>query len=376
MEISLTDLLFDPQNPRLPKYLIGCQDEQKIIEYFLRYGNIIELMQSIGETGYSEAEPLLVVPSSDNKYIVVEGNRRLAALKLLSNPPLASLRKNLIADIMKSVKYTPALIPVIVYPEREEILDYLGYRHITGVKDWGALEKARYLDQLYNAHIDNTDQGEIYSILAKMIGSRKDYVAKLHTALNLYDLANDNAYYGAEIDEESFNFSWLTTILSYNNFIAFLGLSSAGDSSLDNLKDKEFEQLFTWLFHPNKQIVKDSRQISDLNKILESPDALKKLQEGNSISEAILYTSAPNETFHSLVEKAKYNLLRAKDIIEQLNKFPVDSVSIIKDIEKLCRSINGALREVYPNDSKEKELEALSDEQIQQIKSLLDRQGS
>ena len=62
--------------------LQGVTDENKVIDYMVKYGNVTELMLSIGETGYSEAEPLLVVKEGTDKYIVVEGNRRLAALKL------------------------------------------------------------------------------------------------------------------------------------------------------------------------------------------------------------------------------------------------------------------------------------------------------
>lgn len=49
-------------------------------------------------------------------------------------------------------KNAPSVAPCIIYDNEADIIDYLGYRHITGVKDWGALEKARYLDRLYDQH--------------------------------------------------------------------------------------------------------------------------------------------------------------------------------------------------------------------------------
>lgn len=147
--IKLNNLKFDAQNPRLPMRLQGVTDENKVIDYMVKYGNVTELMLSIGETGYSEAEPLLVVKEGTDKYIVVEGNRRLAALKLLNDSELTKVRIQSINSVVSGAKYIPEEVPCIVYASREDVLDYLGYRHITGVKDWGALEKARYLDQLY-----------------------------------------------------------------------------------------------------------------------------------------------------------------------------------------------------------------------------------
>lgn len=166
LRINLDNLKFDEKNPRLPIRLQGITDESKVIDYMVKYGNIIELMLSTAETGYSDAEPLLIVKKTDGTYTVVEGNRRLAALKLLSKPELTKVRIQSIKDVISDAKYIPTEIPCILYPDREDVLDYLGYRHITGVKDWGALGKARYLDQLYQIHIKDTPPNKIYQKLA------------------------------------------------------------------------------------------------------------------------------------------------------------------------------------------------------------------
>src|SRR5579883_366623 len=85
---QLDQLHFDPDNPRLPERLRG-KDEGAVLEYFLLECNLIELMLSIGEKGYFAGEPLMVVPRDAGGLIVVEGNRRLGALKLLqANTPV------------------------------------------------------------------------------------------------------------------------------------------------------------------------------------------------------------------------------------------------------------------------------------------------
>src|SRR3979409_2678519 len=92
--VPLEDLEFDPENPRLPSS-IDREDEQAVLEWMLDDATIIELMRSIGAKGYFEEEPLLVIETTVNssKYIVVEGNRRLAACKLLRYPSLAPIRR-------------------------------------------------------------------------------------------------------------------------------------------------------------------------------------------------------------------------------------------------------------------------------------------
>jgi hypothetical protein len=55
--------------------------------------SIIELMLAIGQHDFFVGEALLVVKNGDG-FTVVEGNRRLTSLKLLSNPSLATIRVN------------------------------------------------------------------------------------------------------------------------------------------------------------------------------------------------------------------------------------------------------------------------------------------
>lgn len=373
--INLENLKFDAMNPRLPVRLQGITDESKVIDYMVKYGNIVELMLSIAETGYSDAEPLLVVADLDGKYMVVEGNRRLAALKLLCNPELTKVRIQSIKEVISNANYRPKEIPCILYSKREDVLDYLGYRHITGVKDWGALEKARYLDQLYRIHIADTEPDKIYSKLAKMIGSRADYVSKLHTALKLYEKANDNAYYGADIKEEDISFSWLTTALGYSGIMNFIGLSSTPTADmLEGLNEENYKKIFTWMFFPGKIVIKESRQISELAKITESVVALERLEKGSSIDEALLYTSAPSEAFIEMLKKAKQQLKQAKEAIEQLSEEPFEAKGLLEDIDKLLRTISGALKENFNKDEDgTKLLEQLASDPntLAQLKKLL-----
>lgn len=356
--ININKLGFDYDNPRLPRSYKSARSEKDIIEYMVKFGNIIELMASIAENGYFEAEPLLVVPSARGNYRVIEGNRRLAALKLLNNPSLSPLRKKSINEVIDSMEgEAPDSVPCIIYQNESEIIDYLGYRHITGVKDWGALEKARYLDRLYEQHKNDADEEDIYKKLAKMIGSRSDYVRKLHMALNLYTHANDKAYYGLDLKEKDVDFSWITTALGYSSITDYLGFRDKS-LSIKELNESNFKKLFKWMFDPEKSVVKESRQISTLAKVIGAKEALKKLEEGAKLTEAVLYTTDPSEVFIKLLYDAKEKLQQATLTISQLNEEPPNTRQLLKEIYRVYNTVKGAMIVNEYSDFKESDIDS------------------
>ncbi len=151
--IKLDDLRLDNLNPRLPSNFHN-KSENEIIKWMLEDESIIELMLAIGQHGFFIGEALLVIKDGDN-YKVVEGNRRLTSLKLLSNPSLATIRKNTVKQVLAETTQRPDYIPCIVFSDKSDITQYLGYRHVTGIKSWSVASKAKYLYSLLNT-LDST----------------------------------------------------------------------------------------------------------------------------------------------------------------------------------------------------------------------------
>ena len=87
LDISLLE--FDKENPRLPTS-VRNQDEASILNYLATETSIENLMTSIGENGFFPGEAMVVTPHN-SKYTVIEGNRRLAALRLLQDPTLVKI---------------------------------------------------------------------------------------------------------------------------------------------------------------------------------------------------------------------------------------------------------------------------------------------
>lgn len=303
-DVEIEKLELDPDNPRLPKNVGRTQEEMR--DYLARGTGMLELMASIGSNGFFEGETLIVCETPDTKkngiYRVVEGNRRLAALQLLQNPDLVKL--NTISRIAKEAIAQPASVRVAIFKAREEILAYLGFRHITGVKNWDSLAKARYMEQLFEKKAGQGGQPEdMYREVAKMIGSRPSYVRNTLVAFRLYSNIEQKEFYGIEkLQEGDFPLAFFSTALGYKNIKKFLGLKgepiSSGQDKLE-VDENRMEELVGWLFKPDndgKTRIGESRDFKKLDDVVADDKGLRAFRGG-----ATLYI-AHRTTYGAVVE--------------------------------------------------------------------------
>ena len=354
--ISIENLIFDPENPRLPSRVDATEEEQ-VLKWMLEDATLIELMLSIGEHGYFPGEPLLGVEFQEDKYTVVEGNRRLAAAKFLQYPGLATIRKTNVEEASSTSAHKPQELPVVIFLHRNEILDYLGYRHITGIKEWPPLAKARYLLQLYERLTCDGDR-EKFRILARRIGSRSDYVARLLAGLKLFMKIAKEDYFGIQdIDEETIAFSLLTTAINYTNIARFLGLKSGQDPSLHGLKKANLEKLLRWVFEKQenkKTRIRESRNLKLLNSIVASDEALEVFEGGASIDAAAEIAEMPTD--RSEIERFRYSLSISYQYLERTREYAInidvfsnDDSALTEKVVESVKAIEETVNERLPS---------------------------
>jgi hypothetical protein len=298
-DISIADLKLDLQNPRLPNSKQG--DEETVLKYMLLEAAILELMESIGEFDFFTGEPLLVVADENEqgKYIVIDGNRRLTAVLLLNNPELATEKKVAKKKIADIAKFKPTTLPCLVFNNRDEILKYLGFIHITGEKSWRLFEKARYLYGLRNKEQFNTLSFlQVSSEIAKIIGSSTAYVKMLLISFELYKKVENNDFYQIDgLDETTFSLNYFTDSLNENNIRDFINVDINSEKPIENLKTENLEKLINWWFaKPNGQprVLGDNEELKMLNAVIKDPLALSKFEEGTSIDDAYKLTKHIN----------------------------------------------------------------------------------
>ncbi len=155
--LAVNRLKLDPENPRLAT-AITRPPQIKLIEELVEHEGVLDLARSIAQQGYFPNE-LLVVYREAGGTIVVEGNRRLAALKLLQNPDLApskhGKRVRTLADMCRN-KITK--VPVIISPSREAAIPLIIARHDgEAVKKWTPLMQARFVQGLIDQGLSIAD---------------------------------------------------------------------------------------------------------------------------------------------------------------------------------------------------------------------------
>ncbi|MGW4206792.1 hypothetical protein ACWEIJ_02280 [Lentzea sp. NPDC004789] len=158
--LPLSKLLLDPNNFRF-------QDEEGYItadkERFhetsvqdrafrrIRSEGIVDLKNSITANGFLAVERLVVRPykNAEDTYVVVEGNRRLAALRWLQEDDQAGV------TIPESVRDTFAQVPVVVIKSDDDdsvYLSLMGIRHVGGIRQWGGYQRAKLVTELRDRH--------------------------------------------------------------------------------------------------------------------------------------------------------------------------------------------------------------------------------
>jgi hypothetical protein len=323
--IPFQNLKLDDKNPRLPKSM-AKKSEKDIINYFLSDASLVELMLAIGKNDFFEGEQLLVIKSSDNYYTVIEGNRRLSAVKLLHDPSIAKHYRSKVEKVIQQSEFFPELIPCLVFSDKDQILKYLGFRHITGIKSWKLLEKARYVTGLKNDFYSKQSLPSASREIAKMIGSRQDYVLRILTGYYLYDIIEKNNFYNIkDLDDTTFHFNYIADSLSRSNIESFLGINLDLDNPVQNIKTDNLKEWTRWLFDkdlPNK-IIGDSNNLNLLNKILDPQHekAIQVFREGTPIRIAVEYTDDIKEQFEKAVQAAINNLEKADSLSHKQTQF-------------------------------------------------------
>lgn len=269
---SVGSLFLDPENPRIPpgRNLAG---ERAVIAELVTHEDVYALAKNIIENGFFPSEPLVAVVE-DSKHYVVEGNRRLAACKLLVNPNLAppdDVKKFRTLAATFDIKLLSKL-PIVVAPSREATIPLIIARHTaTQVEKWKPAMQAHFYSNLLS-------HGVAVDEVAEKFGLKPSQIREAIVAHNLYKMACrldlPDKERGVVSDPRHFNLTTLGRIFDTPFAKEFFGVDFQGDGTITGkIPPEEFEKGFS-------RIVSDIANGSQTSRTLETAGHIKSYLTG------------------------------------------------------------------------------------------------
>ena len=314
--MKVSDLTFDLKNPRLPEFdLTDNATETEVIKVLWEAMDVREVVMSIAASGFYSYEPLIVAQEGGQN-IVIEGNRRLAAVKILLNPVLAENLKDLpviTEDAKKALQELPT-----VRGTREDAWRYLGFKHVNGPAKWSSYAKSRYIADVHrNFGIKLED-------IAKQIGDTHRTVQRLFRGLMVIEQAERMKVFRREDRwRNHFSFSHLYTGLDYDGISTFIGLRPEIEEDREPVpieKKKELSELCLWMYGSKKEktppvIETQNPHLRWLDAVVSNKEAVAALRDGQTLTYAYEASRPSSTVFEESLLASKRNLEKARGLL-------------------------------------------------------------
>ena len=359
-KVAVARLRLDRLNPRL----IGEDDrasDEAIVARLYRAADLDELLQSITANGYMDIEPLVVMddPEARNgELIVLEGNRRLAALRLLREPDLA---RSIAASEGLRIAIPPIADPlratldeVSVYPvaNRERARSFIGFKHINGPAKWDAYAKARFAAEWYK---EERSEGVDLSVIARAIGDKHDTIKRMVSAIYVLDQAKNEGLFDIEgRHTRKFNFSHLYTALSRSQYMEYLGLGAAWarhdpePNQVPRERLEELRKVLVWIYGSREDGVQPVVQsqnpdIKRLGEVLAHAQGRHLLETTRNLDAAHASTEPVDRQFTASLIRARDNIRDAAGSLRAYDGRDQSLLDIAEDVKESAEAVHARM---------------------------------
>ena len=234
-------------------------------------------------------------------------------------------------------------VPTVEYSDRNDVLPYLGFRHITGVKKWEPLTKARYVAALVRA-------GRKLDDLESAIGDGAQTVRKLYQAFVVYEQIR------LELEEDVQNikesFSLLEVMLSQQPIKTHLGLPrrlpvATVERLVDTAHLEALRETVRWVFGSKRDgtrpVIGDSRDIPErLAPVISKAESLQYLRETRDLEAAFEHTGGEHDYALKQINSARRSAERALGASPQF-KGDATLVSAATQLAKVVSALEGVV---------------------------------
>lgn len=304
IEVTLDQLLLDPNNPRFAElgdsyYIVpesripekGVQrdafDKMKKDRF-----DVVELRDTIKTIGYLPVDRVILrewdgpTISGKKLFVVIEGNRRIAALKWLLELHETG-RETLSENQLSNFTHIPALIlNEDLVPESTRLV-LPGLRHVSGIKEWGPYQKAKAVYELRKS-------GQPPREVAQSLGLSTQAANQLwRSYLALEQMGNDDEF--GELVKPSM-YSYFEEIMKRPNVRGWLDWNDDTGAFMDETRRKE---LYSWIAGESvddysdirgERKLPEAKSIRKLSEIIDDPVAMARFRSTDGTLENALVT--------------------------------------------------------------------------------------
>ena len=336
-----SDLDLDPENPRLADKGFSIDSQEEIIQWLWRNKSVNELVDSILANGFWDHEELFATEEG-GRLVVVEGNRRLAAVKILSDPDLRrrlgiQLAKCPSEAVLESIRKLP-----VIHATREDLWGFVGFKHVNGPQAWDSVAKAEYVFRVRrDFHLNLAD-------IASGIGDRHETVARLYRGYVVLRQAQDElGFETTDTQRQPFPFSHLWTALGYVSIRNYLGVDAAAlenEGPVPKERWPQLQHLMRWLFGSQSEDIeaKVRRQNPDLRNLaraLEVQKGVDLLEDGSSLSVALDASLGDARLFRAALTRAETSAREAMRFVSTGFNDEDDLVETGANLFRLAKSL-------------------------------------
>lgn len=338
---AVDKLLLDTKNPRLAEYTSETSNQRDVLKTLWREMAVDEIALSIATNGYFPYEPLFA-ENVGGKLVVIEGNRRLAAVQALRDPAiLKDLGGLTFPELSEPVRASLDQLPVIVCT-RDEMWQYLGFKHVNGPQNWESYAKAQYIAWVHN------DLRIPLEVIARTIGDRHATVARLYNGVQTLEQAEKAKVFDREDrNKKHFSFSHLYTGLGYKGIQSFLSFSD-GDlekkEPIPKSKVKELGELCVWMFGSKSAkrpplVESQNPDLRYLDEAIQSARGLAAIRSGLPLRVALDISRGDDRRFREAILEAKEKLQVARGVLLTGYSGQKDLLEIAKEAQLLANNI-------------------------------------
>jgi len=290
VKVEIDNLLLDPNNPRFADISDDALniDKSRFSEPAIQAAayekminpkfDTITLANSIATVGFVPVDNIVVGKLNDNKYYVIEGNRRTSAIKYLIKQYSLG-QNNLEENSVEKLK----TIEVLVVDDSENATESIGMiiqgiRNVSGIKEWDAFQKAQFIN-------DMIEKGKQSGEISRTIGMPVKEINRYYKTYSvMLQFKTDEEYAGKW--KPSY-FSHFDEVLKKPALRTFLGFNDE-TFRFDNIPN--LKRFYDWIVpdEEGKATVNDAHNVRKLSELIDDNRALNLLDDKN-LDKAINY---------------------------------------------------------------------------------------